>query len=121
VSKDFVPPVEPSGVGAQKPFHARHQICPGCFHHQMKVIGHQTKGMDLPAGFAAGFPQRLDEPLPILLIPEYRFAPVAPVHYVINRTGIFHSELAGHRPDVADTGNTCQYQELTRLRAGLWY
>ena len=37
--KQFVPPVEASAVGAQKPFHPRHQIPPRCFHHHMKVIG----------------------------------------------------------------------------------
>ena len=93
--EQFVPPVEASGVGTQKPFHPRHQISPRSFHDHMKVIGHQAQGMHLPTALAASFVQGVDEPLPIRVIAENGFAPVAPIHHVVNRTGIFHSELAG--------------------------
>src|SRR5213596_3490295 len=114
--KQFVPPVEASSVGAQKPFHPRHQISPRCFQHHMKVIGHQAQGMHLPAGLAASFAQGVYEPLPIRVIPENGFAPVAPIHHVVNGTGIFHSELARHGAETIHTALIWQYQELTRFR-----
>ena len=52
--------------------------------------------MHLPLGFVAGFAQCVDEALPILPIPKYRLAAVSPIHYVINCSGILHSELASH-------------------------
>jgi hypothetical protein len=58
--------------------------------------------MRLPAGLTANFAQGADEPLPIRVIAENGLAPVAPIHHVVNRTGmfgIFHSdsELGRHR------------------------
>ena len=55
--------------------------------------------MQLPASLAASFAQSPDEPLPMRVIVENRFALVSPLHYEVNRTGIFHSELAGHGPE----------------------
>ena len=81
----------------------------------MKVIRHQAQGMDLPPGLAASLAQGTDEPLPIRDIAENGFAPVAPIHHEVNRTGIFHSELAGHGPETAPHRPICQYQELTRF------
>jgi hypothetical protein len=52
--------------------------------------------MDLPAGFAAGFAERLQELLPVVVIPEDGIAAVSPVHHVINCARIFHPQLACH-------------------------
>ena len=43
MTNQLVPPVESSGVGAQEPFHPRHQIDLGRLHHQVKVVGHETE------------------------------------------------------------------------------
>ena len=48
-----MPAIEPSGVGAEEPFHARHQRGLGRLDDQMEVIGHQAVGMNLPFGLSA--------------------------------------------------------------------
>jgi hypothetical protein len=65
MSEQFVTPVEPASLGAQKPFHPGDQIALRRFHHQMKRVAHQTQGMNLPAGLDARFAQRGDEPFPV--------------------------------------------------------
>jgi len=79
----------------------------------MKVVFHETIGMNLPIGFRARLGQRGDEQLPIPVIVEDRFPPVAAVQDVINRAGIFHAELACHARNPAPTGKWCQYVGLT--------
>jgi len=68
MAAEFMPAVEPGGVGAQKPFHASHQIALGCFNYQMKMIGHQTIGMHLPVCFRACFSKGFQKAYPILII-----------------------------------------------------
>ena len=70
-----VPPVEPRGVSAQEPLHSGHQIGLRRFRHQMKMIAHQTIGMDLPGSLEAGFGQCFKEPFPIRVILENRLRP----------------------------------------------
>ena len=94
-----VPAVEPARVGPQKPFHPRNQIGLGRLHHQVEVIVHQTKRMHVPVGFNATLTQRFQETLPILVILENRFPLVTAIHDMINRTRIFQSNLARHRPN----------------------
>jgi len=48
----------------------------------MKVIGHETIGMDLPAGFLAGLAQGLEESVAVRIILKDGLAPVAPVQDV---------------------------------------
>jgi len=57
----------------------------------MKVVAHQTIRMHLPAGLFAGLPQRLKEPVAILVVLEDGVATVATVHNVIDRTGILNA------------------------------
>jgi hypothetical protein len=38
---------------------------------------------------------------PILVVPENGLPSVAAIHHVVNRPGIFHSELARHAPKAA--------------------
>ena len=67
----------------------------------MKLIRHEDVGVNLPPRLGANLPQRLDEALPIRVILEDRLAPVTTIHDVINRPGIFNSQLAGHAGRVA--------------------
>ena len=94
-----MPPIKSSGIGAQKPFHPRHQIGLGRLHHQVKMVGHQTEGMHLPVRFAAAFAQGFQKAFPVGIILEYRLPPVAPVHHMINRPFIFQSKFACHRAE----------------------
>src|SRR6185295_16889264 len=115
VPAEFVPPVEPPAIRAQKPFHSRHKVPLGSLCHQMKVIAHKAERMHLPACFLANLRQRPHEPLPILVIPENRLSSVTSAHHVVNRPGIFHSDLAGHAQTLSTSSLICKYQELTRF------
>ena len=68
-------------------------------HHQMKMIVHQAIGMHLPAGLGAALAQGFQKKLAVLVILENRLPPISPVHDVINRAGILHSEFARHAND----------------------
>jgi hypothetical protein len=70
----------------------------------MKVIGHQAKGVNLPAGLFAGLAQRFQEPAPVLVILKDGLAPVAPIHDVVNRPRILNSQFAPHDRDYARKG-----------------
>jgi len=71
-----------------KPLHSGDQIALGHLHHQMKVILHETIGLHLPISFRARLRQRGDKQLPIPVIVEDGFPPVATIHQVVNRAGI---------------------------------
>src|SRR5947208_16730380 len=62
----------------------------------LPVIGHQAQGVHLPAGLAASFAQGVDEPLPIRVIAENGFAPVAAIHPVIYRARVLNAKLSRH-------------------------
>ena len=91
VTKQFVPPVESVGVGAQKPFHARDQIRLRRLDDQVKMIRHQDIGKDLPTGLGARLGQRQDEAIAIRIVEENRLTTVAPIHNVVDRTRILDS------------------------------
>lgn len=57
----------------------------------MKMIPHQTKGVNLPAGFGTSLAEGFQKALPILIILENLRAPIPAIHHVINRPRIFHS------------------------------
>ena len=65
--------------------------------------------MNLAAGFAARFAEGFQKTPAILIVLENRLAPIPPVHHVIDRTRIFHSELARHTRQIAQTGGNCQW------------
>ncbi len=62
----------------------------------MKVIAHQTIGMNLPLGLGTGFTQGLDESKTILIIGKDGFLRVPSIDQVANRSRIFHSDFACH-------------------------
>jgi hypothetical protein len=55
----LVSPVKPHRVCAEQPFHPFDQIRPRRLYHQVKMIAHQTVGVDLPPSLLAGCAQRL--------------------------------------------------------------
>jgi hypothetical protein len=57
----------------------------------MKVMPHQTIGVNQPAGFRARLGQRGDKRLPILVVAEDRLPPVPAIQHVINRAGILNA------------------------------
>jgi len=93
----LVASIESAGVGAQKPFHAGHQIGLWRLNDQMKVVGHQIIGVDLPTGFSASLPKRVHKAFSVLVVGEYFLVPVAPVHDVVKRARVLDAKLAGGR------------------------
>ena len=53
----------------------------------MKMVGHKTIGMRLPTGSLARLRQRVQEAPPVLVVVENPFAPVTPVHEVVDGPG----------------------------------
>src|SRR5439155_27054886 len=103
VPEELVPPVESRRVSAQEPLHTRHEVSPRRFHHQMKVIEHQTPGMHLPVRLATALAQGAQKQFAILVIPEDRLPPIPAIHHVIDRSRIFYSQLARHAPTLLTT------------------
>src|ERR1043166_1887117 len=56
MAAELMPDIKALGVNAQEPLHAGDQIGLRSFEHQMKMIAHQTIGVNLPLSFGASFP-----------------------------------------------------------------
>ena len=50
-----------------------------------EMIPHQAQDVNLPIGLVTSLAQRLDEPIPIRVIPEDEFASLAAIQDVVNR------------------------------------
>ena len=74
----------------------------------MKMVSHQTIGLDLPIAFRGSLTESLQKAAPVGVIFEDRLAAVAAIHDVINRAGIFQPEFSRHALEnalVADVVN----------------
>lgn len=98
VSHQVVAAVEPNGVGALQPSHARHQIGVRSFERQVIVVAHQEKRVNLPIGLLAGFSKGLDEVVPLDVAQEDVLALVATTHNVIDGTRILQARPPWHEP-----------------------
>ena len=94
----FMPMIEPVGISAQEPAQSGHQIAFRGFEDQMKMVFHQTKGMNLEAGFLAGLAQGFDEIMAIALIKEDGFATISPAQDMIDRAGVLNAYGTCHPP-----------------------
>ena len=83
----FVPAVKTHRVCAQQPFHPINQICSRRLHHQMKMIRHETKRVDLPGRLRASIGQRFEKRFAVEVVAENILATVAAAHDVIDRSG----------------------------------
>ena len=92
----MVPGIKADRIGSKKPFHSVAQIGLWSFYDQMKMITHQTVGVYLPVTLRAYFSKSLDPKLAIRVAMDNCFAMIPAAHHVIDRTGIFDSDLAGH-------------------------
>jgi hypothetical protein len=91
MAKISVAPVKTRGVSPQEPPHPGGEIGAGCFDHEMKMIGHQAIGMNLPAGLLARVAEGLQEQPPVFVGWENRFPSISAIHDVIHRAFILHS------------------------------
>ena len=97
MTAQFVPDIEPFGIGSQQPFHAENEICFRCLDNQMKVVVHEAVGMDLPAGFFTNLPYGSEQTPAILIISENILTLVPAIHHMIDRPRIFNAQLS--RPE----------------------
>ena len=104
-------PLRQAGCPFSKPFHPCHQIGLGRLHHQVKVVGHQTKRMNLPIGFATAFGQRFQKPFPVGIILEDWLAPVAAIHYMINRPSYSKRILRAIKPMIPKRPKTVKSKD----------
>ncbi len=83
----------------QQPMHPAPQIWLWCLQDQMKMIAHQAIGMHLPSSLETSLTQGPHKLHPIRVLVENRFAPVAPAHHVITRSGVFDMQRSWHASD----------------------
>ena len=61
------------------------------FGSEVKVIHHQAVGVDLPAGLAASFAQRVQKALAVLVVLKDRIPAVASIHDVVDGARVLNS------------------------------
>jgi hypothetical protein len=66
--------------------------------------------MHLPAGLSTHCFERLQEPFPVQIVTKNFFAPITPVHQVINGVLILNTQLPRHRQLLMQIG-TCVNSE----------
>lgn len=89
VAGEFVPMIEPHGVGAEEPFHSGNEIWLGRFDDKMKMVSHEAVCVSLPTGLRASFSPSLEKPLAIKIVTEDILAMIAAAHDVVNRSWEF--------------------------------
>jgi hypothetical protein len=104
MAEELAPVIQAQGVGAEESTHPLHKVAIGRFDHQMKVIAHQAKGMDLKTCLLAGLRQGLEEILTIHIVVENVFAPIPTAHDVVHGSRILDAQLARHE----DRLNRCR-------------
>jgi hypothetical protein len=62
----------------------------------MKMISHQALGQNEPVGFGARLAKSFQKTMPVGVTVENRLAPVAPVHDMVERSGVSDAQLPGH-------------------------
>ena len=90
--------IETVRVHSQEPFHADDEVGLGRFDDEMKMVGHQDIGMNLPAGAGTALGQEFEEGPPIGVVLKDAFAPIATVEQVVDGTGILQPKLARNTP-----------------------
>jgi hypothetical protein len=80
----FVAVVEPNRVGAQQPPHSFHRMRLRRFCHEMKMVSHQTIGMNLPGSFRASFGQSFQEIVSVNVRQKDVFATIPAAHQVVS-------------------------------------
>lgn len=93
VAGKFVAAVKAGGVGGKKPTHARDEVGLGRLEDEVKVVTHETVGVDVPVGPGAGFAEGLEKKLAVSIIPPNAFTAVAAVENMIEGVLEFDAEL----------------------------
>ena len=70
---------------------------------------YDAKKIEQPAGLVTRLTESVQKTLPILVILEDGFLPVAAIQRMINRSGIFHPQLPHHARKPARSEERCKY------------
>jgi hypothetical protein len=62
----------------------------------MKMVGHEAKAVNLPAGFRRGFLQGREKPMAVVIIAEDQFTVIASIHHVVDCPWILDAHLPSH-------------------------
>ena len=103
-----MPAVETSGISAGQPLHAHDEVGLGRLGDKMKLIAHETPGMELPAGFLACLAERVEEAAAVEVIAEDGFAAVTPVHQMIDGSGKLDAQRAEPIPESTRPNRHCK-------------
>src|SRR3954465_3173961 len=98
MAKEHMPAVVPGCVGAEEPFHTRDEVALRSFQDQMKMVGHEAKGVHLESRLLRRFAECFEEELPISNVSDDSLTMIAPAHDVIDSARILHTEFASHWP-----------------------
>jgi hypothetical protein len=84
----------------------------------MKVVGHETIGVDLPAGLPTRLPERFHETQAILVILEDGLTAVAAIHHMVEGARILEAKFTSHDGRLRKDENAvkCQKREPTPCR-----
>ena len=96
MAEKFVAAVQAAGISAEEPYHPGDEVRARGFSDEMKMIGHEAPGVDLPAGLGAGFADGLEEEFAVFVAEEDGLAAVDAVHDVINRSRELDAQFSGH-------------------------
>jgi hypothetical protein len=72
------------------------------------MVAHQHIGMDFPAGLGARLPQQLKKQMTISIADKDVFAPIAPIHDVIDCPLKFNAQLPRHGRQTLKAMIVCQ-------------
>ena len=96
---ELVTAIEAGRVGAEQPLHAGDEIGLRRFHDQMKMIAHQTVGVNLPPCLAAGLGQGNQEQPKVPRTAKDLLTAIPSIHHMINRSRKFTAHLAWHEAE----------------------
>src|ERR1043166_259999 len=101
-------PIEAHRIASQQPFHAGNEVRSWSLDDEMKMIAHQTVGMNLPASPRASVAEYFQKALSVHIVAKHCFPPVASIQEMIESAFVFDSDLAGHAVTLRKLALLCQ-------------
>jgi hypothetical protein len=96
MAQEFPAMIEAEGVSAQEPARALDVVGVGGFEHEVKMVAHEAPGVELKAGFVAGFGKGFEKIKAVDFVVKDVLRAVAAIHEVVDGTGILDAQLSGH-------------------------
>jgi hypothetical protein len=111
--------VEPRRKDSEHPLHAFDQRRFRRLDDKVKVVAHQTKGVDLLAGKGSSFSQGLDEPLAVAVVQDDMLPAISSAEHVVACPFVLHSQRPWHDP--GNTNTACQSVNFPLIRSDTFY